>query len=61
MINTELQALFVLVLTKHRTISELEELQHAITVYDRIKQPSKCQTWVETKQKNIDGGIITNY
>ena len=51
LINTEPQALFVLVQTKHRTISEFEKLQHAITFYDQIKQPSKWQTWVETQQQ----------
>ena len=60
LINTELQALFVLVRTKHRTISYFEKLQHAITAYDQIKKPSKWETWVETQQQNIDNGIITN-
>ena len=60
LINTELQALFVLVRTKHRTISEFEKLQHATTVYDQIKQPSNWQAWVETQQQNIYDGIITN-
>ena len=61
LINTDLQEMFVLVWTKHQTISEFEKLQHAITIYDLIKQPSKWKTWVETQQKNIDDGIITKF
>ena len=41
MINTKIQALFVLVRTRHWIIPEFEKLQHAIIVYERIKQPSK--------------------
>ena len=41
LINTKLQALFVLVRTRYRTISEFNKLQHAINVYDQIKQPLK--------------------
>ena len=60
LINTKLQASFVLVWTKHQKKSEFEKLQLVITVYDRVKHPSKWQTWVETQQQNIDNGIVTN-
>ena len=58
LINTELQSFFVLVCTIYLTISEFEKLQHAINVYDQIKQPLKWQTWVETQKQNIDNGLI---
>ena len=60
LIKTKLQALFVLIRTRNLTISEFDKLQHAIKIYEQIKQPSKWKTWVETRQQNIDNGLINN-
>jgi len=59
LVNTELSNLFVLATTPHRSLSENERIQHALTTYARIQQPQTWATWVATQQDNFDDNLIT--
>jgi hypothetical protein len=59
-INTKLNHLFVLATTRERNLTQEERIQHALTVYARIKQPELWAQWVRTQVDLFDAGTLNN-
>ena len=59
-INTKLTQLFTLATTQHRTLNELERIQHVLNVYSKIMQPELWAQWVRNKIDEFEDGTITN-
>ena len=45
--------------TPIRILSNAEQIQHTLTVYFRIKQPTSCYSWFITKTDDFKDGSIT--
>ena len=61
LINTKLSHLFVLSNTSSRRMSDLEKVQHLLTIYSRIKQPEEWAQWIRVQIDKFDDGTLVNY
>ena len=59
-INTELNNLFILATTSHRTLPDSERLHHLVTVYGKVQQPEEWAQWVRNQTDKIEDNTITN-
>ena len=56
----KLNHLFVLPMTPHRHLEDLESISHTLNAYARIKQPETWAQWVQNQVDEYNCGRITN-
>ena len=60
-INKDLLNMFILMTTKTCTIGELQNIQHTLAVYLKVKQPVSWFSWVQRQQDNFAEGTLSNF
>ena len=59
-VNRDMKNCFTLATTPQRKILDMEQIQHMLAVYLKIKQPPEWWTWVQHQQDDYRKGKITS-